>query len=140
MSFKKFVAGYTSGLLTIVVELIFFGGSILANALGGFFPEPASRLSLMLTDIATVGLFIDVISAFAAAFNIGDMRAGVFGFLAGILTVILLFGGLLSKYAPQILDSLWGEFFAVLLPIIMAILLSLTVQAYRESQEQTGGW
>ena len=89
---------------------------------------------------AVINFFINLFVGITAAFNIGSMRDAAFGFLAGVLTVIILFGGMLSSNAPQILDSLWGEFLTVLLPIVIITALAIVIQLYRGEQEQSEGW
>lgn len=134
MNGKRLFAGYIGGWIALLIELGFFGGSIVLDMLGGIFPESTAQLSSMLSNMATLGLLIDLITGALAAFNIGGWRDEAFGFLAGILTVIILFGGLLS-FAPQILDSLWVEFLAVLLPIVIVVILAIVIGLYQERQE-----
>lgn len=135
MDGKRLLKGYIVGWIALLIELGFFGGSIVIDLLRGISPETASQLSSMLTNMATIGLLMNFFAGTLAVFNIGGWRDGSLGFLAGILTVIMIFGALLGEYAPQVMEGLWGSFFAMLLPIIITIILALIVWIWRESRE-----
>lgn len=140
MGLEKFIAGYISGWIALLIELAFFGGAALLGVLGGIFPESASQLSRALENMAIINFFINLFVGITAAFNIGGMRDVAFGFLAGVLTVIIIFGSLLSSGAPQVLNELWVEFFTVLLPIVIVTILAIAIQLYRGEQEYSDRW
>lgn len=140
MDVKKILGGYISGLLALPIELALFGGSVFIDVLGGFFPESAARLSQALDNVAVINFIINLLVGITAALNIGGMRDFAFSFLAGVLTMIISFGGLLSAYAPQVLADLWGDFFTVLLPIVIIFASAIVIRIYQNRQEYYGGY
>lgn len=146
MDGKKLFAGYISGVLAIVIELIIFGGSFFVDMLKGVFPESASALSSSLSMAVSVGFLINLVIGIFAALDLGGIIPPVgileyaVGFLAGVSTMLAIFGGILSSVAPQIVGGLWGEFLTVIIPILLVLGIAIAYELWQERQRYTVQW
>lgn len=123
MGFPKFVAGYVSGLVALILELTLFAGSLFLDLLSGIFPESASTLSSMLSTAAKANFGVNLFVGVGGALDLGGMREYSVGFLAGVFTVLVTLGGILNHAAPQIVGGLLIEFITVFIPLAIALVI-----------------
>lgn len=136
MSAKKFFVGVASGLIALLVEMAFFGGSFIVDLLEGIFPESAANLSSMLSAAIIVNFFVNLIVGVTAFFDWRGMRGFAVGFLVGVFIDLCVFWHILSSAAPQIVSGLLGEFFTVFIPLFLALLIWVLFGR----QENTAKW